>query len=65
VLLKSGKAAEAEKRFTEDLKMYPENGWALAGLYKSLQAQGKKKEADAVKARYEVAFAEAEVTALD
>jgi tetratricopeptide (TPR) repeat protein len=65
VLLKAGKAAEAETRFNEDLNMYPENGWALAGLYKSLQAQGKKKEADAVKAKYEVAFAEAEVTALD
>jgi tetratricopeptide (TPR) repeat protein len=57
-LLKLGRAAEAEKLYREDLAENPGNGWALAGLYQSLQAQHK--DAAEVKKKYEAAFAAAE-----
>lgn len=60
VLLKSGKPAEAEKMFHEDLTFYPENGWSLGGLYRALKAQGKTREAEAVRIRFEKAFADAD-----
>lgn len=40
-LLDSGKAAEAEAVYREDLKRQPGNGWALQGLARALEAQGK------------------------
>jgi tetratricopeptide (TPR) repeat protein len=40
-LLQAGRAAEAETAYREDLKRFPNNGWALAGLVQSLKAQGK------------------------
>jgi tetratricopeptide (TPR) repeat protein len=60
VLLQAGRFREAEKVFSEDLKMYPENGWSLGGLYRALAAQGRPKEAKAVRARFEKAFADAD-----
>lgn len=60
VLLKAGQVREAEKVFSEALKMYPENGWSLGGLYRALTAQGRPKEAEAVRARFEKAFADAD-----
>ncbi len=41
VLLKAGRAADAEKVYLDDLEVYPENGWALYGLAEALRAQGK------------------------
>jgi tetratricopeptide (TPR) repeat protein len=40
-LLASGRAAEAERVYREDLRRNPGNGWALFGLTKALRAQGK------------------------
>ncbi|MBL7850455.1 MAG: hypothetical protein JNN04_06105 [Cyclobacteriaceae bacterium] len=60
VLLKAGRFKEAEKMFREDLVMYPENGWSLGGLYRALTAQGRSKEAEAVRVRFEKAFADAD-----
>lgn len=60
VLLKAKKYHEAENMFRDDLTMYPENGWSLGGLYRALKAQGKSKEADAIRVRFEKAFAEAD-----
>lgn len=62
VLLEAGRAAEAEKVYREDLAIYPENGWSLIGLQKSLAAQGKSDEANVVQARFEQAWAHADVT---
>jgi tetratricopeptide (TPR) repeat protein len=45
LLLRAGKAAEAEKIYREDLVLWPENGYALEGLRDALIAQGKEKEA--------------------
>jgi tetratricopeptide (TPR) repeat protein len=62
VLLKAGKNAEAEQAYREDLKRFPENGWALFGLAQALKAQGKDAEAAAVDARFRKAWADADVT---
>ena len=56
VLLQAGKYAEAEQVYREDLKEWKNNGWALMGLYQSLQKQGKTAEATSVKKRYDEAW---------
>jgi tetratricopeptide (TPR) repeat protein len=61
-LLKAGRAAEAEAVYREDLKQFPENGWSLFGLMKSLEAQGKTDEAKTIKARFKTDWAYADVT---
>ncbi len=60
VLMKAGKLKDAERVFNEDLKIYPENGWSLGGLYRALKAQNRSKEAESVRIRYEKAFADAD-----
>jgi tetratricopeptide (TPR) repeat protein len=55
-LLKAGQYAEAEQVYREDLRRFPENGWALFGLAEALRAQGKSKEAAAVDARFRRAW---------
>ena len=61
VLLSAGRTEEAEKVYRDDLKVNPENGWALYGLAKSLRAQKKTKEAAAVEKRFRKAWARADV----
>ena len=60
-LLAAGKPAEAEQAYRQDLEMFPENGWSLFGLARSLEAQGKAAEARAVRARFERAWRHADV----
>ena len=60
-LLKSGKYAEAEQVYRDDLKHFPENGWSLYGLEAALRAQGKTAEASAVQKRFTKAWANADV----
>jgi tetratricopeptide (TPR) repeat protein len=60
-LMKSGRFAEAEQLYRQDLKRLPENGWSLYGLSESLRAQ-KKEEAAAVKARFDKAWSKADLT---
>jgi tetratricopeptide (TPR) repeat protein len=59
VLIAAGKPAEAEKAFLEDLERFPENGWSLLGLARSLEAQHRSAEANEVRARFEKAFQDA------
>ena len=61
VLLKAGKNVEAAKVYNDDLKTNPNNGWALSGLWQSLMAQKKTKEAATVKTRLSKAFARADL----
>jgi len=61
VLLQAGRAADAEAVYREDLKQNPENGWSLFGLAQSLKAQGKTAEASQVEARFQKAWAQADV----
>ena len=61
-LMKARRFAEAEQVYREDLKRLPENGWSLFGLSQSLRAQQKEeKEVAAVRARYQKAWAKADL----
>ena len=62
VLLASGRAAEAEAVYWQDLNHNRENGWALFGLMKSLNAQGKEEQASAIERRFRDAWSRADVT---
>jgi tetratricopeptide (TPR) repeat protein len=62
VLLRLGRADEAEAAYREDLKRFPENGWGLFGLMQALRAQGKDTEATLVDARFRAAWKDADVT---
>ena len=59
VLLLAGRASEAESVYREDLRLNPENGWALHGLVHSLEAQQKNGAQEA--ARLHTAWAQADV----
>ncbi len=59
-LLAAGRPAQAEAAWREDLKHYPENGWSLHGLERSLRAQGRAAEADAVEQRFRRAWQDAD-----
>jgi hypothetical protein len=61
VLLEAGRAREAETIYWEDLRRNRENGWALYGLTKALEAQGKTEQAALAKARFEKAWKRADV----
>jgi tetratricopeptide (TPR) repeat protein len=61
VLLEAGKPAEAEQVYRADLDVYPWNGWSLYGLAKSLDAQGKTKEAAEARDRLAKAWDQADV----
>jgi tetratricopeptide (TPR) repeat protein len=60
-LLISGRAAEAESVYREDLERNPANGWALYGLAAALRAQGNAREAAEVNHRFEAAWRHADV----
>ena len=60
-LLEAGRPVEAEAVYWDDLKRYPENGWALFGLVQALTAQGKKADADRVQARFDKAWSAADL----
>jgi Flp pilus assembly protein TadD len=60
-LLAAGRPAEAETVYWDDLRVHPENGWALYGLAEAQRAQGKADDAAATQARYEKAFTRADV----
>ena len=62
VLVRAGRPAEAEQLYREDLKRFPENGWALFGLLQALHAQSKHAEAAQVDARFRTAWKGADVT---
>jgi hypothetical protein len=55
--LRAGRAAQAEATYREDLAALPGSGWALNGLSRALQAQGKTAEADRLKPQLEAAWA--------
>lgn len=61
VLLKFGRAQEAERAYREDLARHPNNGWSLFGLAQALASQGRKEEASAVEQRFRTAWARADV----
>lgn len=54
--LKAGKFAQAEVTYREDLRINPENGWALTGLHQVLLKQNRTKEAQQTLAALTKAF---------
>jgi tetratricopeptide (TPR) repeat protein len=40
-LVESGRHADAERTYRDDLKEHPHNGWSLLGLQQALKGQGK------------------------
>jgi tetratricopeptide (TPR) repeat protein len=63
-LLMSGKAAEAEAVFREDLKLHPNNPRSLFGLWNSLEAQKQSTEAETVQAAFNKAWKNADTQLL-
>ena len=61
VLLEAGRPAEAVVVYWEDLRRRPENGWSLFGLAQSLRAQGNLEAAVQIEARFEKAWATADL----
>lgn len=61
VLLEAGQPKAAEQVYRRDLEVFPNNGWSLIGLAQSLEAQGKTREAAAVRQRFERAWAAADI----
>ena len=60
-LMDAKRYANAETVYREDLEHYPENGWSLYGLARSLKRQGKTAEARSVGMRFEKAWQHADV----
>lgn len=65
ILLDEDRAVEAEAAYRADLAVFPENGRGLFGLQRSLRAQGRDAEADALQPRIDAAwrFADMALTA--
>lgn len=61
VLLKAHRAADAEAVYRADLTHNPNNGWALRGLQKALEAQRKRADARATKTLADTAWTHADV----
>ena len=61
VLLRAGRAADAQAVYERDLARNPGNGWALTGLARSLRAQRKGKDATLAEAKALKAFKDADV----
>jgi tetratricopeptide (TPR) repeat protein len=60
-LMLSGRAAEAEQVYRDDLKRNPANGWSLYGLAAALRAQGRSAEAARVTRDFHAAWKHADV----
>lgn len=60
LLMEQGQYAEAEVVYREDLVRNRNNGWGLLGLQKSLLAQGKSSEAEALTDELTVAWSRAD-----
>ncbi len=60
MLLRAGRAADAEKIFRADLERFPRNGRSLFGLSESLKAQGKNEAARLVELEFKDAWKQAD-----
>ena len=60
-LLAAGQATRAEAVYRKDLKTLRNNGWALSGLRRSLEAQGRQQEANETRGLLKEAWKGADV----
>ncbi len=61
LLLEQGRVAEAETVYREDLRIHPDNGWALHGLAECRRREGDEAGAQAAEARFREAWSQADV----
>jgi tetratricopeptide (TPR) repeat protein len=61
VLLRDKQAEAAEKVYREDLRRWPDNGWSLHGLARTLDVLGRKAEAATVNERFKEVWKRADV----
>ncbi|MDN5835889.1 MAG: hypothetical protein L0H12_00895 [Nitrosospira sp.] len=61
ILMESGRPAEAETVYWEELRRNRNNGWALYGLLQALRAQKKDDRAALIEARFKKAWERADV----
>lgn len=61
LLAEQGRYEEAEAVYRADLKIHPDNGWALLGLAECLQNTGRGDEAKQVDARFKSAWSRADI----
>jgi tetratricopeptide (TPR) repeat protein len=62
LLLRAGRAADAERVYREDLRQNPRNGWSLRGLAQALKAEGDAAAASATEKEFEKSWARADVS---
>ena len=62
LLLEQGRVAEAEAVYRQDLRLHPDNGWALHGLAECLHREGRTEEMADVSARLQKAWARSDIT---
>ncbi len=58
--LAAGRYVEAEAAFRADLEEFPNNGWSLWGLWRTLTAAGNVDQAQQMKTRFDAAWAGAD-----
>ena len=61
LLLEQGRLDEAEAVYRADLRLHPDNGWALKGLAECLHRSGRHEEAAATDARFRAAWARSDI----
>ena len=61
LLLDDGRIEEAEAVYREDLRIHPNNGWALKGLSECLHRKGDHEEAAATDALFKQAWARSDI----
>ncbi|SKB77979.1 tetratricopeptide repeat protein [Dyadobacter psychrophilus] len=61
VLLEAQKYKDAIRIYEEDLKLYPENGWALRGLMTAYEKLGYKDQYEQTRARFKEAWKHADI----
>ena len=61
LLTEQGRFEEAMAVYARNLERYPENGWALHGLAECAEGLGRMREAKEFRARFEKAFAGADI----
>jgi tetratricopeptide (TPR) repeat protein len=60
-LIQAGRYAEAEQVYRDDLARFPENGWSLYGLARSVRLQHRDQEASAIEDRFRKIWAKADL----
>lgn len=61
LLLEQGRIVEAEAVYREDLRLHPENGWALHGLAECLHRLGRHQEAEETDILFKSSWSRADV----